>query len=48
MEKGKIARLDRKMANVLAKGSIVGKRDTPRLLAPALSWSEVNLNEFPI
>ena len=48
MEEGKMVRLDRRMANVLAKWSIVGKSDTPRLLAPALSWSEVNLDEFPI
>ena len=48
MEEGKMVRLDRRMANVLAKWSIVGKSDTPRLLAPALSWSEANLEEIPI
>ena len=35
MEEGKMVRLDRRMANVLAKWSIVGNSDTPTLLAPA-------------
>ena len=47
MVEGKMARLDRKMADDLAKRNIVGNSDTSRLLAPAFSWSEVNLDGDP-